>query len=438
MSGTNNHSHDQVDQKILGEQVKLPFSGKVAKSRFLKAAMTERLSTWSQHNPSKRGIPTPEIIKVYEEWGLGGYGIVLTGNLMVNEHDLEAPGNLILAKNLETPDRLEGFRKLVEATKRHGSLCIGQLSHAGRQVADFIQPHPVSASDVQLGSRMGMTFGKPTPLDEAGIKSVVEQFGYAAEACFKTGFDGVELHGAHGYLLAQFLAKSTNKRTDQYGGSLENRSRIIFEIIENIKTRTPRDFSIGIKLNSVEFQIGGFETDECRDLCVKLESAGVDYVELSGGTYEDLAFAHRRESTKAREAFFLQFADVIRPVLKQTKVYVTGGFRSASAMVSAIQGGSCDGIGLARPACFEPSLPNSLIRNEAKGAKKSLLDQSDFAITNIAAGTQIGQLGRGQKLFDYSDEKQVKSFLEQVGEFMKKMGEDAKDGIVSAGYPILR
>lgn len=115
-----------------------------------------------------------------------------------------------------------------------------------------------------------------------------------------------QLHGAHGYLLAQFLSKTTNKRTDQYGGSLENRARIILEIAQSIRKKLPAassGFVLGIKINSKEFQEEGFSEDEAKELCQLLEQHEFDFVELSGGTYESLAFAHKRESTKKREAF---------------------------------------------------------------------------------------------------------------------------------------
>lgn len=127
------------------------------------------------------------------------------------------------------------------------------------------------------------------------------KFAYAADFSHRAGFDGVQLHGAHGYLLAQFLSSTTNNRTDEYGGPLQNRARIIYEIIEAIRTRVkdPK-FSIGIKLNSVEFQKGGFQPEECHEVCTRLEELGLDFVELSGGTYEDWRMGHR-ESTIARE-----------------------------------------------------------------------------------------------------------------------------------------
>lgn len=403
----------------------------------MKAAMTERLSSWDQKDPTKRGTPSKELIKVYEEWGKDNYGVILSGNLLVNTMDLEAPGNPIISRDSMSDEKRDAFRAMVKGAKAHGSLFHAQLSHAGRQVAQHIQPHPVSASDVKLDDRMGMSFAKPEPMTQERIDKTVDEFAFAAEECYKLGFDGVELHGAHGYLLAQFLANTTNKRTDKYGGSLENRSRIIFEIIEEIKRRVQDpSFSLGIKINSVEFQAGGFDTNECAELCKSLERAGLDFVELSGGTYEELAFA-KRESTKNREAFFLQFAESIRPSLTRTKVYVTGGFRTAKAMVEAVQEGTLDGIGLARPACAELDICTNLANGTVPSCIKPALDENDFGITNMAAGTQIAQVGRGERILDLSNQSEVDDFQGKVKAYMDKMGQDMKAGNVSAGYPII-
>lgn len=190
-----------------------------------------------------------------------------------------------------------------------------------------------------------------------------------------------------GCLLAQFLAPSTNKRTDEYGGSLLNRARIIFEITDAIRARVPdKSFSLGIKLNSAEFQQGGFTPDDCRLLCAELEKHGFDWVELSGGTYEALAFEHKRESTKKREAFFIEFAEMVIPELKKTKAYITGGLRTTSGMVKALD--TLDGIGLARPAAHEFALPQKILDGVVDGAIQPLLDEGNFMVTNIAAATQ--------------------------------------------------
>lgn len=380
---------EDVDPSPLGQPLKFEFSGLTAKNRFMKAAMTERLSTWDPSDLKKRGVPTPELINVYRRWGEGGFGVILSGNVMIEYDHLEAPGNLIIPiDEAAGGKRFEAYKELAAAAKKEGSLFVAQLSHPGRQVSEDVQKHPISASDVQLeGDVMGMRFAKPRPMEQKDIERVIEGFAHAAEYSHKAGFDGVQLHGAHGYLLAQFLAPSTNKRTDRYGGSLLNRGRIIMEIADAIKARVnDPSFSLGIKINSVEFQKGGFSPEDCASLCEELEKHGFDYVELSGGTYENLAFSHKRESTKKREAFFLEFADTIVPRLKKTKAYVVGGLRSTGAMVKALD--SVHGVSLARPIAHEFDLPTKILEGKVKSAIQYKLDEQDFGVTNVAAGTQ--------------------------------------------------
>lgn len=237
-----------------------------------------------------------------------------------------------------------------------------------------------------------------------------------------------------GYLLAQFLSPTTNKRTDKYGGSLENRARIIFEIADAIRARVPKSFGLSIKVNSVEFQDGGFSTDDCKLLCQQLEAHSFDFVELSGGTYQSLAFAHKRESTKKREAFFLDFAEKIIPELTKTKAYVTGGLRTVSAMLEALK--TVHGIGLARPTTNEFDLPAKILKGEVKSAIDTLLDEQDFGMTNVAAGTQIRLVGKDKQPLDLSREEHKKIFEESMqkwGEGMANNDDQSKYGYVDIG-----
>ncbi|OZJ04710.1 hypothetical protein BZG36_01817 [Bifiguratus adelaidae] len=401
-----------IDTSILAQPIQLPFAKKEIKYRTLKAPMTERLSTWDEEDLSKRGRPTDELVRLYETWAKGNLGVIVTGNVMVDAGHLEAKGNAIINK---TDMYLPDFARVAKAIKTYGSLAIMQLSHAGRQVSSDIQKHPVSSSDVKCKDAMGTTFEKPTPLTKEGIKEVVDRFAYAAEVAYRAGFDGIQLHGAHGYLLSQFLANDVNQRTDEYGGSLENRSRIIFEIIAAIRRLVPdKSFSIQIKINSQDFHEGGFSAEECRLLCQLLEAAEVDMIDLSGGTYETLAFEHKRESTKKREAFFLDFADQIRPNLHKTVLCVTGGFRSAKAMVDAIKGGSCDIVGLGRPVCTEPFLVRDMLEGKIDRARPlALPDQMELQIG--AAVANIHDMGQGKPITDYSKKENVDAFLKSLG-----------------------
>ena len=230
---------------------------------------------------------------------------------------------------------------------------------------------------------------------------------------------------AHGYLLAQFISPTTNKRTDKYGGSLKERARILVEIADAIRKRTRSNFSLSIKINSVEFQESGLQTDEATKLCEILENNHFDFVELSGGTYQQLAFdydLYERESTKNREAFFMKFVDIIAPALKKTKVYVTGGFKTVGAMVNAVS--TVDGVGLARPACQEPRLPKDILEGKVKGAIKMRFDENDFGIRLIAAGTHIQQIGQDHEPIDLSQEDNMDAFMKAMGGWAEKMAGD--------------
>jgi len=415
--------------KALGEPLKFHVSGRSAPNRFLKGAMTERLSSWDPKNFEKRGIPSDNLINAYRRWGEGQIGLILTGNLMIDYDQLEAMGNPIIPRTddsfSESSERFSQFKKMAEVSKAHGSLVVGQVSHPGRQCENRIQPNPVSASDVQLeGDVMGMHFNKPHAATQEEIDRIVDGFAHAAEYLHKAGYDGIELHGAHGYLLAQFLSETTNQRTDKYGGSLENRSRIIIEMAQEIRKRVPKGFILGIKLNSVEFQAKGFQPEEAKELCQILERSEFDFVELSGGTYESLAFEHKRESTKARESFFLDFAEQITAGLKKggLATYITGGFKSVGAMVGALQ--TVDGVGLARPLTQEPRLCRDILDGKVTGAIKQHFDDSNFGLTNVVAGTQIRQLGKDQEPLDGSSDKVVEGFMKDMGVWSEGMSQD--------------
>lgn len=193
---TERHESDNVDPSPLGQPLAFEFSGRTAPNRFMKAAMTERISSWDPNNLEARGIPSKELINVYKRWGEGGYGIVLTGNIMIDLVNLEAAGNPIIPRDAPfNGERFEGFRELASQSKKQGSLIIAQVNHPGRQVESRINPEPISASAVQLeGEVMGMTFGKPREATQEDINNVIEGFAHAAEYLEKAGYDGIQLH----------------------------------------------------------------------------------------------------------------------------------------------------------------------------------------------------------------------------------------------------
>lgn len=285
-----------------------------------------------------------------------------------------------------------------------------------------------------------MTFPPTRAATTDEIAQVIDAFAHAAEFLEAAGFDGIEVHAAHGYLLAQFLSPTTNKRTDAYGSdSIANRLRIVSEVCTAVRARTKPSFILAVKLNSVEFQAGGLTADDAAELAAALQQdAGVDYLELSGGTLEDFGFDRKTDSTKAREAFFLEFAERVVPALgppdeRKTKVFITGGLRSAGAMAAALD--VVNGVGIARPAVQEPALARELLAGRAKGAIKALPPfEEELAMSGLGAWSQMRAIGKGFEPFDLSDGDVVGHFLKDAGAWFAEVAQRGDDSN-KFGYP---
>lgn len=405
-----------TDPSPLGQPLEYPVSKRTAINRFLNAAMSEKLASWDDTDLSKRGIPGKELENLYRKWGEGKWGQILTGNTIIDAENLETAGNMIVPPGAPFEgERFEGFKAIAAAGKAHGSLIVSQISHAGRQVSETIQKNPISASDIQLVSpAMGTTYAKPRAATQEDIDTVIKGFTHTAVYLEKAGFDGVQLHGAHGYLLAQFLSPRTNKRTDKYGGSIENRMRLILEIAASIKSKVSERFILGIKINCVEFQDSGFTPEDAIILCQALEKAGFDYVETSGGTYESMAFVHKKDSTRAREAYFIEFAEQIAKSVSTLKVYTTGGFKTVDGMVKALE--SVHGVGIGRSATQDADLPIRILSGEAKGVAKYAIDEDSLFVRLVGSIMQIKQLGNNEKPDDLADPEMVKKILASLGQ----------------------
>lgn len=205
-------------------------------------------------------------------------------------------------------------------------------------------------------------FNVPRALAEEEILAIVARFAESARLCREAGFDGVQIHGAHGYLVSQFLSPRHNQRQDRWGGSAENRSRFVLAVCNAIREAVGDDFPVGIKLNSADFMKDGLEPEESMQVIRELEKAGIDLVEISGRTYESPAMTgyRQKESTRKREAYFLDYAEQVRQIVNIPLV-VTGGFRSGPAMLQALQTGATDMIGMARPLAVAPDFPKELL-----------------------------------------------------------------------------
>jgi 2,4-dienoyl-CoA reductase-like NADH-dependent reductase (Old Yellow Enzyme family) len=336
----------------LASPITLP-NGSILPNRLCKSAMTEGLA-------DKFDLPTPALMQLYKTWSQGGTGLHITGNVMVDRRYLERAGNVVL----EDDKNLKLFSTWAKHGTTGGNHLWVQLNHPGRQCPKMVSKEPLSPSDVQLA--MLGNFARPRPMDQSDIEEVIARFITSALLVKQAGFTGVQIHCAHGYLLSQFLSPKINQRQDQWGGSLENRARIIRRIIVGVRAAVGADFPIGVKLNSADFQKGGFSLADCITVASWLGEDGVDLLEISGGTYEQLSLigvepTDVRESTRKREAYFIEYAERIKQSAK-IPVMITGGFRSRDVMERAIESGEVDVIGLARPLCTEPDCSTKLIQ----------------------------------------------------------------------------
>lgn len=340
-------------------------SGLELPNRLVKAAMTERLAD------VRNGV-TDRHVTLYRRWGEGGIGLMITGNVIVDRFNLEAAGNVVIDGPV-SPEQAGKLSEWASAAKARGAKIMVQLSHAGRQTPRQVNPAPVSASDIQL-DLPGNLAARPRAMTEREILDVIARFGIATRVCREAGFDGVQIHAAHGYLISQFLSPRANVRTDRWGGPLENRARLLLEIVRAAKAEAGPGFAVAVKLNSADFQKGGFSQTDSMAVIEMLNGEGLDFVEISGGTYEqprmfdtdglkDSESPPVRESTKRREAYFLDYAREVQARARMP-LMVTGGFRSRAAMESALASGAADLIGLARPLCVETDGPARLISGE--------------------------------------------------------------------------
>ena len=302
--------------------------------------------------------------KIYEKWAKSGSGILLTGNVQIDRSCMEGPANVCIEEH-SYQNQMPALKKWAEVSETDGSKLWMQISHAGRQTPGEINQSPKAPSSVQL-KIPGRNYGVPSELTPDEIVEIIKKFTFVAKIARETGFTGIQIHSAHGYLLSEFLSPDINLRKDEWGGSVENRSRIHVEIVKSIRSEVGDDFPISIKMNSADFQKGGFSPEDSVEVAKIIESAGVDNIEISGGTYEQPRLLgldnvsinpdrseSRKESTIAREAYFLDYAEKIR---KNTSIplMVTGGFRTKEGMESAINSGACEIIGIGRPLCANP------------------------------------------------------------------------------------
>lgn len=362
----------------LGESLRLP-CGAVLKNRIAKSATSETSGTIDNR-------PTEGLATLYRTWAEGGAGLLITGNVMIDRLALSEPRNVAL----EGQRDVELFRSWAQAGRARGAHLWMQINHPGKQAPRVLNETAVSPSPVPMRREMQALFATPRELTESQILLIIVRFANCAKLAKRAGFSGVQVHGAHGYLVSQFLSPHHNRRTDQWGGNANNRRRFVMEVYRAIRHAVGPEFPVSIKLNSADFQQGGLQESEALQTVKSLSDAGMDLIEISGGTYEAAAMSgiFHRESTLAREAYFLSFAEQAREVCA-TPLMVTGGFRTAGGMSRALASGAVDMVGLARLLIMEPDAPERLLQGrdpqyQVRSIKTGLRLLDDLGMMEIA------------------------------------------------------
>jgi 2,4-dienoyl-CoA reductase-like NADH-dependent reductase (Old Yellow Enzyme family) len=389
---TNNVSAGETS--VLSKELRLP-NGITLSNRLAQSAMTEHLATGD-------GAPSWQLIEAYRRFADSGAALIISGNVMVNGWSLEAPRNVVIEDERHTPQ----LRQWAATTSGTDARLILQLSLSGRQTQRGLALAG-RRQDVATASAVPLTIGgplfkPPRALTDPEIRQIIAQFTSAARIAAEAGFAGVQIHAAHGYLLSQFLSPLVNQRTDQWGGSVQNRMRMLIEVLRAVKSLTPEAFLLTVKMNVSDFQSGGFDADDALIVAQALENEGVHLIEFSGGTYESSAMIDggpARDQSGAPEPYFLAYAQRFARELT-VPVMLSGGFRSRTAMIDAVESGAADVIGLARPIAVEPDFPRRILdgTTEVSLAKPQRVGNKN--IDDLLSGAwyqeQIARLGRGK------------------------------------------
>ncbi|WP_284124128.1 NADH:flavin oxidoreductase/NADH oxidase family protein [Parerythrobacter aestuarii] len=370
-------------------------NGSTLKNRLCKAAMEENLAVQPGQTPGEK------LFTLYERWARGGVGMILSGNVMVDPSAMTGPGAVVLQKGTD----LTPFKSWAQIGKSGGGQFWLQISHPGRQMYKSLGETAVSPSDVALDlGKFSDLFAPVRAIEANEIEDKIARFADTAEQAEAAGFDGVQIHAAHGYLVSQFLSPLTNKRADEWGGSLENRARFLLRIVEACRARVKPGFGIGVKLNSADFQRGGFAFEDARQVVEWLNGKGVDFVELSGGSYESPAMQGNPQegSTGQREAYFIDFARDIAKVAEMP-IMVTGGITKLTTAEEALtaddHGFGVQLLGIARAMASDPFLPrhweageNAEVALPKVGWKNTLAGLAVMALTKA----QIERIAEGR------------------------------------------
>ena len=374
----------------LNKEIILPNGSKII-NRIAKSAMSENLSNTDNQ-------PTSTLINLYKKWALSGSGLLITGNIMIDSSAVGEPRNVIV-ENRDNFDLLKEWADTVKNTETH---LWAQINHPGRQAMEQINNVLKAPSSVPLkyGGRKKASAKIPLALKEDEILTIIESFAETSLILKEAGFTGVQIHGAHGYLVSQFLSPDSNIREDKWGGTLENRARFVVEVYRRIREKVGAKYPISIKLNSTDFQKGGFSEEESMEVVKILSKEGIDLIEISGGTYEVPAMMGKKmKSTKKREAYFLDYIKKARKIT-ETPLLLTGGFRTTAIMEEAIASNDLDIVGIARPFAVFPNLVNDLFTkkqsNFSTDIQKTGVKGIDGSMNIIWYEAQLRLIGTGK------------------------------------------
>lgn len=335
-----------MTENLLFTPITLP-NGTTIKNRFFKSAMSEGMGT-------RDFQPKKNIATLYKRWAEGGTGLIITGNIMVDPKGTAEPGNIVFDKN----SNMEILKNWAKQGQQHGAKVMVQLNHPGKQAPKTVSKQTVAPSAVPLGNGLNKLFSTPRALTTSEVEELVQKFVTSAKVAKEAGFSGVQIHAAHGYLISQFLSPHDNRRTDKYGGSLENRMRFLKEIYLGMREKLGKDFTIGIKINSTDFKEDGLTEEDSLKTIIELANLGLDFVEISGGTYERPAMMGAT-SKSTNQVFFAEYSKKLKQKI-EIPVIVTGGIRSINAMNTLLNDNTTDFIGIARPLTIDPNIPNKI------------------------------------------------------------------------------
>ncbi|MBG08091.1 MAG: NADH:flavin oxidoreductase [Halobacteriovoraceae bacterium] len=364
------------NEDILAKPLSLP-CGAVIQNRLCKSAMTEGIA--DEYNRA-----TDEHLHLYKSWSEGGAGLLISGNIQVDRRYLERPGNIAIDGN-QDEEQLRRLRNLAEAGTKNGNHFWVQLSHAGRQTDPKVNKFGVGPSAIKsrniAGQKISPSF-TPRELDSKEISNIIHKFSDASRVLKETGFTGVQIHSAHGYLLSSFLNPNANKRDDEYGGTIQNRASFLIHTIRSVRKAVGKDFPVSIKINVTDCVKGGLPPEEAIELGHLLDQEGLDLIEMSGGNYESIAIldgSSKAHGDKVKEAYFLETSKSLREKITKTPLMLTGGLRSRSIMERIVNSESIDMIGIGRPLCGLPSGPKLLLEKKISSLPR-YEDKIDFPL----------------------------------------------------------